>query len=75
MIAVTKEAIVKRLGGRGLKVTPRRLAIIEVVLSATTAAFAAPWKFAVMGDSSKFYTPKSLADAKWFGQKNRETSR
>jgi hypothetical protein len=25
-------------------------------------------------DSSKFYTPKSLADAKWYGQKTRETS-
>ena len=25
-------------------------------------------------DSSKFYTPKSLADAKWYGQKGRETS-
>jgi len=25
-------------------------------------------------NSSKFYTPKALNDAKWFGQKNRETS-
>ncbi len=25
-------------------------------------------------DSSKFYTPKALDDAKWFGQKTRETS-
>jgi len=25
-------------------------------------------------DSSKFYTPKSLTDANWFGQKTRETS-
>lgn len=25
-------------------------------------------------NSSKFYTPKSLADAKWYGQKSRETS-